>query len=184
MKTVTIHLDNDNKSFQLALVEGAESSALLQGVASKASSLLSSPIKVPSDFFLTLGGRDDAVVPLSTSLPDKMDLHLYLVNETSSQSTTTSSEHTASPDDNTAADNTTKPSAWRDALERLFLIEPSPHNDHIHHILHKSQHDTFTSIYHFNRLGTDLANERTMLAWIRTMLAAVRTVFAYLKYGE
>lgn len=160
MKTVTIHLDNDNKSFQLALVEGAESSALLQGVASKASSLLSSPIKVPSDFFLTLGGRDDAVVPLSTSLPDKMDLHLYLVNETSSE-TTTSSEHTKSPDDNTAADSNNKASAWRDALERLFLIEPSPH---IHNILHKSQHETFSSMYHFNRLGTDLANERTMLA--------------------
>ena len=32
----------------------------------------------------------------------------------------------------------------------------------------------------FNRLSTDLANERTLLAWIRTSLAAIRTLFTYL----
>jgi hypothetical protein len=31
-----------------------------------------------------------------------------------------------------------------------------------------------------SRLGTDLANERTLLAWIRTVLAMMRTVFATL----
>ena len=31
-----------------------------------------------------------------------------------------------------------------------------------------------------SRLTTDLANERTLLAWVRTCLAAIRTTFAYL----
>lgn len=32
----------------------------------------------------------------------------------------------------------------------------------------------------FSRLSTDLANERTLLAWMRTCMAAMRTAFAYL----
>ena len=39
-------------------------------------------------------------------------------------------------------------------------------------------------LYYFNQLGTDLANERTLLAWIRTLLACIRTVFAYLKLED
>ena len=33
----------------------------------------------------------------------------------------------------------------------------------------------------YNMLGTDLANERTLLAWVRTILATIRTIFAYQK---
>lgn len=180
MKTATVHVDAD-KSFQVALIEGSEPSALLQGVASRASSLLppqQAPIKAPSEFFFTVGGRDDAVVPLSASLPDKMDLYLYLVDDKIQK--TSSNENTSADIDE---DNTAKPSVFRKALEKLLLIEPSQKHQSRHPHLHSEQ-DKLVSIYHFNRLGTDLANERTMLAWIRTMLAAVRTVFSYLKYGE
>ena len=34
-----------------------------------------------------------------------------------------------------------------------------------------------------SRLATDLANERTLLAWIRTILAGVRTAFATLAWA-
>ncbi|CAB9524312.1 expressed unknown protein [Seminavis robusta] len=37
------------------------------------------------------------------------------------------------------------------------------------------------SMFYFSQLSSDLANERTFLAWIRTMLAAVRTIFSYEK---
>lgn len=36
------------------------------------------------------------------------------------------------------------------------------------------------SIDRFGRLSTDLANERTLLAWLRTAMAAIRTTFAFL----
>lgn len=36
------------------------------------------------------------------------------------------------------------------------------------------------AVERFSRLSTDLANERTLLAWIRTCLAAIRTAFTYL----
>jgi uncharacterized membrane protein YidH (DUF202 family) len=35
------------------------------------------------------------------------------------------------------------------------------------------------SMERFSRLSSDLANERTFLAWVRTALAAIRTVFAF-----
>jgi uncharacterized membrane protein YidH (DUF202 family) len=38
-----------------------------------------------------------------------------------------------------------------------------------------------SDMYYFNQLGSDLANERTFLAWIRTMLACIRTIFAFEK---
>ncbi|CAJ1403506.1 unnamed protein product [Effrenium voratum] len=36
-----------------------------------------------------------------------------------------------------------------------------------------------TAMERFNRLATDLANERTLLAWIRTAMAGIRTVFVF-----
>merc|ERR1712217_178750 len=38
--------------------------------------------------------------------------------------------------------------------------------------------------YMGSRMATDLANERTLLAWLRTILAIVRTAFAYLSIKD
>lgn len=45
----------------------------------------------------------------------------------------------------------------------------------------KANKDIVDAIEKFSRIGTDMGNERTLLAWIRTSLAAVRTVFTF--YG-
>eukprot|EP00434_Breviolum_minutum_P001262 symbB.v1.2.001107.t1/scaffold59.1/size365495/11 len=36
-----------------------------------------------------------------------------------------------------------------------------------------------TAMERFNRLATDLANERTLLAWLRTAMAGIRTIFVF-----
>jgi uncharacterized membrane protein YidH (DUF202 family) len=40
-----------------------------------------------------------------------------------------------------------------------------------------------TAVERFSRLSTELANERTLLAWVRTCLAAVRTSLAYVGFA-
>jgi uncharacterized membrane protein YidH (DUF202 family) len=47
---------------------------------------------------------------------------------------------------------------------------------------HKQSKDALDRVTRFNRLGTDLANERTMLAWTRTALATARTVFSFFAF--
>lgn len=95
----------------------------------------------------------------------------------------------AAPDNATnptdsSSNNNNKPAAFKEALVKLHLMEPSPHHEskHLNHRHHRTEQDTLDGIYHSNKMGTDLSNERIMLAWIRTMLAAVRTVFSFLKY--
>lgn len=44
----------------------------------------------------------------------------------------------------------------------------------------RDQLQLIDALTRFSRLSTDLANERTLLAWVRTALAAARTVVAFL----
>jgi uncharacterized membrane protein YidH (DUF202 family) len=46
----------------------------------------------------------------------------------------------------------------------------------------KKSVNALDAVTRFNRLGTDLANERTMLAWTRTALATGRTVFSFFAF--
>lgn len=45
--------------------------------------------------------------------------------------------------------------------------------------MHEAEMEMVSAVERFSRLSTELANERTLLAWVRTCLAAVRTALAY-----
>ena len=47
----------------------------------------------------------------------------------------------------------------------------------------EEQSSEISKITRLNRLGTELANERTLLAWTRTSLATVRTVFSLFSFA-
>ena len=47
-------------------------------------------------------------------------------------------------------------------------------------VLANQEEDFVSGMAKMSRLSTDLANERTLLAWVRTILAIMRTVFATL----
>eukprot|EP00929_Paragymnodinium_shiwhaense_P122017 TRINITY_DN94516_c0_g1_i1.p1 TRINITY_DN94516_c0_g1~~TRINITY_DN94516_c0_g1_i1.p1 ORF type:complete len:334 (-),score=69.35 TRINITY_DN94516_c0_g1_i1:477-1478(-) len=53
--------------------------------------------------------------------------------------------------------------------------------DHLSLINAQAAEESARTLDRYSRLSTDLANERTLLAWIRTGLAAMRTVFSF--YG-
>ena len=175
MKTITIQLDAQT-AFQVVLLKGTEPAALNHMVASRSG-------HANGSFFLTLGPeKTDPIVPLSSCLPDGMVLYFHL-----QQDEQVGAKNSASANDEESPNNgshseavlssctdSQKGNSW---WHRLHIVESvwTP-------TLHHNERKSWENVLYLNQLGTDLANERTMLAWIRTMLAAVRTAFSYMRY--
>eukprot|EP00928_Gymnodinium_smaydae_P000663 TRINITY_DN10253_c0_g2_i1.p1 TRINITY_DN10253_c0_g2~~TRINITY_DN10253_c0_g2_i1.p1 ORF type:complete len:350 (-),score=62.10 TRINITY_DN10253_c0_g2_i1:324-1373(-) len=79
-KTVRLRLAEDGLVFKLVLIDGAEPSALAEAVAARVARHCGTSAAPKGGFYLTSGADPDgAVVPLSSSLPDGLELTLHPV---------------------------------------------------------------------------------------------------------
>jgi len=193
--------NNNPHRFQLALVEGSEPSALSNAVSCRTGYEVGS-------FYVTLdANRLGTVVPLTSFLEDGMELYLHFIDKENEKTTkygtvnykeTTSDEEQQSSclrrksndsgNEQLEEDQPKPPKSLTGSIQRLseklLMVNHKAAHRPIHNPFwsmkdHKMK--AFGDIYYVNQLGTDLANERTLLAWIRTMLACIRTLFAYEK---
>ena len=109
-------------------------------------------------FYLTAQASPDALlIPLTADLPDKSQLTLHAISNEPA-----ASEPAISP----------APAAAR---------ARAPVAPELQRQMTTGTYDKMmTGLERLNRLSTDLANERTFLAWVRTCMSTIRTVFTYL----
>lgn len=154
MRTLHVTAAASGKRFDVALVGGAD--ALTQAVAARSG---------VAKFYLTAQRSPDSMlVPLTAELPDGSQLTLHAVSEPS-EPAPAARARAAAP----AAPALTRAVTTSSALISTAELQRQGAYDKV-----------LTGLERLNRLSTDLANERTLLAWIRTCLAAIRTVFTYL----
>jgi uncharacterized membrane protein YidH (DUF202 family) len=218
LKALKITVATNNATFSVALVDGAEPAALQQAVAARTCC-------TPNAFFLTPASRDGVVVPLSSALPDGLELTLHFMQSgpterkrqsrlqnmfeianfsdeedlraqpglESSTASDFKKEDPSSPIAKVAHtviepilehDKNVGSSRWNSSLSWAAISCHSCDSPRLagerDHLL-RDDETMLTAMERFSRLTTDLANERTMLAWVRTCMASIRTAFAFLK---
>ena len=167
-----VTVQRTGESFELAVYAGMEPAALSQAVASRAG------CSGASEFYMTAGKA--AVLPLSASLPDGMELTLHHVADIGAPP---APPLQVGPSETTPNDSEAGGSV--PLLARRPVVAPSADPAAIG--MPKRQESACTAVEkqldgleRLNRVSTDLANERTLLAWVRTGMAAIRTLFTYL----
>lgn len=172
VSTLRVTVRRTGESFELAVYDGMEPAALVQAVASRAG------CSAASDFYMTAGSKA-AVLPLSASLPDGMELTLHMVADI--ERTPPAPSLLTGPSETTPNDS--EAGGAVPLLARRPAVAPSAEPATIE--LPKVEKQTtmqkqLDGLERLNRVSTDLANERTLLAWVRTAMAAIRTLFTYL----
>lgn len=222
LKSLSITIAASNVTFSIALVEGVEPAALQQAVAARTCCS-------PNRFFLTLASPDGVVVPLSSALPDGLELTLHYVKSGSAVSSRKGRQKNmyqmaeSSGDEELGAQP--RGGCGHDSSPPHVNVERDEQSDHVARVSHielepslENEESKFhlpgylsvscgalscqscdstdranervellrddnktmlTALDRFSRLTTDLANERTLLAWFRTSLASMRTAFSF-----
>ena len=162
----------------IALFDGAEPASLTNAVAARLGC-------DANGFFLTAGQSPQSpVVPLSSALPDGLQLTLHYRGAPPPPSPAAASINSAAscslvtPYDEVAGRLGGEQPARRGMLRRLLTSEQKRASEA------QSTEAVLDGLQRLTRLNSDLANERTLLAWIRTDLAAIRTLWGYMTIGS
>lgn len=179
-RRLRVTIGDSTETFEVLVHSGCEPQALALAVAARAG--------VPPDgFFLTSSaGRGGAVVPLSATLADGTAVVLH-------RTAAVAPRPTISPANNHTSDRPNErppqsiqggaPVAMQPEALCAPLLSPSTRGSLSRGagvVFGQVENRQLEGLERLSRLTTDLANERTLLAWVRTCLAAIRTLFAYL----
>eukprot|EP00928_Gymnodinium_smaydae_P036729 TRINITY_DN25628_c0_g1_i1.p1 TRINITY_DN25628_c0_g1~~TRINITY_DN25628_c0_g1_i1.p1 ORF type:complete len:313 (-),score=43.42 TRINITY_DN25628_c0_g1_i1:82-963(-) len=188
--------------FEVALYDGVSADALMQVVAARVGA------PVGSVFLTSTPDYSGPVIPLSAALPEGLELTVHRFrqpdaafsprqrvrrdpdNGDAKQRLISEVQRAASghvtlggeqPLDVPLLDPESRPAAGSaDPQQEGSISMTARSRQHSVESLAAQQADQFvTAMERFQRLSTDLANERTLLAWIRTNMAAIRTVFSF-----
>lgn len=205
-KSVRITGPDLAEPFSIALIPGASEAALHRAVAARAN-VPTALADGAEAFYFTV---DDLVVPLCDGLQNGTQLTMHLVKPPSKEGAAAA---TAREDSKKRASSTTTidmeaaAAAKMQAIQRGHMTRQSMKKLDLVHCFRKilfwitpahakyergpdddpPPDDAQDAMVHgmakMSRLATDMANERTLLAWIRTILAFVRTAFATLSWA-
>ena len=189
----SLHIsDHDTcATFDVALFDGVEPAALTHAVAARAG------IDAREFFLTATADRAGAIVPLSSALPNGMRLVLHRScpagrSDGVSSPPPSPPDASAMPGCQETNGSTTAPLLSGSGPSGFPINAPPPASggapparSRLAGITGGFSHtrtmeNQLEGIERLNRLTTDLANERTLLAWTRTCLAAIRTLFTYL----
>lgn len=192
-KKVSITAQHINETFDIMIFPGSSNEALHRTVASRARVPMTLPGGLES-FFLTSGGPSEAVFPLCDGLPDGMHLTMHL------HAAAPGADHRAPPavslgggvsgaaqakapgeEPRLVATLELGHGAERDCYNFLQRLCSCYGPDAYTSLPPDGQDSHLQGVQKMSRLATDMANERTLLAWIRTVLAIMRTAFATAK---
>ena len=167
MRRLAVTVATTGVQFDLIAYPGMEPEALAIAAAARAGCPL-------HQLFFTIGtDATSPVIPLSSALPDGTELVLHRHPAPAASTVTLTDSKPTTPLPGTL----TTPLLAATTSSRHAGQASETVNSHTCDAVTAAQ--LLSGSERLSRLTTDLANERTLLAWIRTCLAALRTLFAY-----
>mmetsp|Transcript_42514 Transcript_42514/g.92388 ORF Transcript_42514/g.92388 Transcript_42514/m.92388 type:complete len:292 (-) Transcript_42514:11-886(-) len=195
-RCLRLRLAGDDRDFQVLLYDGCCSDALQKAVAARVAAL-------PETVYCTLTPEADGpVLPLSAALAAQLSesqvltVHIsrpmvppveaapFAAN--SRQSEAAAAMEVQSNASSTQLENVAmSPTNPMHKVNSTGLLQSGSYVSYLR--MNRVRWENFTqqtdqlvtAMERFNRLATDLANERTLLAWLRTAMAGIRTIFVF-----